>query len=377
MKNVQEIKIFLASPGDLKIERKIVFETIDELNSTICHHNNLTLKIIDWEKYTYPGLGDDGQDVINKQLDDDYDIFLCLFWKKIGTPTKRAKSGTVEELEIALQKYENGESIEIMLYFKNEPIEPDEIDASIFEVKKIKKQAQSLGLYKEFKTQQQFQTIFRTNLNHYLFKNHINKTSNTNDNLVTKHSNIQKLDILSKIDSIDLENIKSSNIIDSVEILKKHNGDYLKQLNFIGDIAEGFGKILRKNTNELNRTNGIKNERLKIKKLKENVKNASVDFDNISEQLEKRIPEFVITSEKVMKAYYDFYFATNREDNKDSDILINSTESIINNIGELILALNSLPNITPQFTTSKIRVIKNFRNIIDTIADGYYLLKSL
>ena|SRR3989337_1199459 len=33
------------------------------------------------ETHTYPGIGEDAQDVINKQIDDDYDIFIGLMWK--------------------------------------------------------------------------------------------------------------------------------------------------------------------------------------------------------------------------------------------------------------------------------------------------------
>ena len=50
-----------------------------------------------WEKDVFPAFGEDSQDVINKQIGTDYNIFVGIMWKKFGTPTSRAESGTEEE----------------------------------------------------------------------------------------------------------------------------------------------------------------------------------------------------------------------------------------------------------------------------------------
>lgn len=127
MKEIKQIQVFLASPGDVSNERQIVEETIEELNLTWGKPNNYNLYLETWEKSSYPGMGLDGQETINRQLNFDFDVFICIFWKKLGTPTGRAESGTIEELEIALKKRKTNPQIEIMGYFKEETVPFDEI----------------------------------------------------------------------------------------------------------------------------------------------------------------------------------------------------------------------------------------------------------
>lgn len=169
MKQISELRIFLASPGDVQVERTIVQEVLSELNITYGTPNGINLKLVNWEDYSYPSIGEDPQDLINSQLPFDYDVFLVLFWTRIGTPTNRSKSGTIEELEIALKKKENGEDIEIMGYFKTEaPASLNEITEQYFEVKKLQADFGKNSLYKEFASTDKFKDIFRINFTNYL-----------------------------------------------------------------------------------------------------------------------------------------------------------------------------------------------------------------
>src|SRR5436305_998025 len=65
---LREIRIFLASPGDVRRERQYAKEVIDELNRTLAPSLRLTLRAICWECDAYPGLGKDAQDVLNPQI---------------------------------------------------------------------------------------------------------------------------------------------------------------------------------------------------------------------------------------------------------------------------------------------------------------------
>src|SRR4051794_24976478 len=104
MKKVEKLKIFLASPTDVARERRSVHAVVDELNQTVAPALDITLDVIDSSR-AFPGLGKDGQAIINEQMGDmqEYELVVVIFWKRIGTPTRRDISGTVEELNRAIK----------------------------------------------------------------------------------------------------------------------------------------------------------------------------------------------------------------------------------------------------------------------------------
>lgn len=68
-------KLFLASPSDVKEERLIVENVINDFNDTYAIQLNARIELCSWEKSTYPSTGEYAQDVINSQIGDEYDIF--------------------------------------------------------------------------------------------------------------------------------------------------------------------------------------------------------------------------------------------------------------------------------------------------------------
>lgn len=123
------LKIFIASPSNLTEERECIEKVVARINSTIGRRINIFLQILSWECSVYPDIGDDAQDVINRQINDDYDIFIGLMWDRVGSKTKRAVSGTIEEYERAYNKYIFNKKTKLMMYFKTSAIPIDEIDA--------------------------------------------------------------------------------------------------------------------------------------------------------------------------------------------------------------------------------------------------------
>jgi hypothetical protein len=112
---VTKLRIFAASPGDVTEERIRLKEVVDELNVMLAHEN-LVLELVRWETHTWPGFGADAQAVINSQLEP-YDIFLGIMWGRLGTPTGRSLSGTVEEFEQAYDLWRTHGRPMIMFYF--------------------------------------------------------------------------------------------------------------------------------------------------------------------------------------------------------------------------------------------------------------------
>lgn len=162
-------KIFLASPGDTEVERLAAEEVVDEINKSIGSRDNFRLELLKWENDTYPSIGNDGQDVINKQIGSNYQIFVGIMWKKFGSPTKRAGSGTEEEFQLAYERYINKKDIQIMFYFNSAPIPQDADFIQAQKVKDFKKKIEDLGAYhKSFDSAKDFEKMLRMDLTRYV-----------------------------------------------------------------------------------------------------------------------------------------------------------------------------------------------------------------
>lgn len=91
--------ILIASPSDVSEERGIVETAIHEWNATHFLQWGIMLHPIRWETHSYPASGDRPQEIINKQIVESGDILIGVFGCKLGTPTGKAQSGTIEEIE--------------------------------------------------------------------------------------------------------------------------------------------------------------------------------------------------------------------------------------------------------------------------------------
>ena len=135
----RKIRIFVASPGELLPEREQLTRVIDEIRLTLnalAPEKNVMLELIRWETHVHPGLGRNPQDVINQQIGD-YDIFVGLLWKRMGTPTAVAESGTEEEFRRAYQHWNDDKSLPVLFYFCQEPIAIPRTPEELEQLKKV------------------------------------------------------------------------------------------------------------------------------------------------------------------------------------------------------------------------------------------------
>ncbi|MCK5343399.1 MAG: DUF4062 domain-containing protein [Candidatus Heimdallarchaeota archaeon] len=96
--NRRVIRVFIASPGDLKEERRRFRKIIDEVNRSKAYGSGIQLEPLGWED-TSPGVGRP-QGLINKDIHK-CDLMIMLLWKWWGTPTGEYLSGFEEEYELA------------------------------------------------------------------------------------------------------------------------------------------------------------------------------------------------------------------------------------------------------------------------------------
>src|SRR5215475_12704968 len=118
------LKVFLASPGDVKEERAALARLVRDINDVLAFlapEKHLTLELVRYETHTFPDLGQP-QEVINRQIPVDYDIFVGVMWSRSGTPTATEASGTIEEFRRAYERRKKGHLPRIMFYFCDQMI---------------------------------------------------------------------------------------------------------------------------------------------------------------------------------------------------------------------------------------------------------------
>ncbi len=152
--------VMIASPGDVASERAIVREVIYEWNAVHSNSRNIVLLPIGWETHTSPEMGDSAQSIINRQVLDQCDLLIGVFWTRIGTPSEEFASGTVEEIE---KHIDTGKPA--MLYFSSQPVAVDSVDMDqVAELKKFKESCQPRGLYEPYDSHSDFKEKFYRHL---------------------------------------------------------------------------------------------------------------------------------------------------------------------------------------------------------------------
>jgi hypothetical protein len=116
-------RVLVASPSDLIEEREAATDAIYEWNALHAASESVVLLPVRWETHAMPETSIRPQQAINRQLVDECDLLIGMFWTKIGTSTGVAESGTVDEIERIVSA---GRSA--MLYFSSRPIDPGKID---------------------------------------------------------------------------------------------------------------------------------------------------------------------------------------------------------------------------------------------------------
>ena len=109
------IKVFVASPGDIKIEREIVRETIRLFSREVGQLFDVTLLPTGWEDVSS---GVDRPQARINQLIHECDLFLGLFGARWGSNTGDFSSGTEEEYRLAYTLNQSHGRPDIGLYFK-------------------------------------------------------------------------------------------------------------------------------------------------------------------------------------------------------------------------------------------------------------------
>ncbi len=114
----KKIRVFVASPCDVSQERQALAKLVADINQTVeavAPSQRVFLELVRWETHSTPSAGRP-QGVINEQVGA-YDIFVGIMWRRFGTPTEKAGSGTEEEFDRAYEQWQRSGKPRIMFYF--------------------------------------------------------------------------------------------------------------------------------------------------------------------------------------------------------------------------------------------------------------------
>lgn len=155
-------RVLASSPSDAMGEHEVVFDICRQITEEFAPVTGIMLWPTDWVRTAHADSGAEPQQLLNHQLVDECDIVVAFFRGKLGTPTQLYESGTVEEIERALEAGKH-----VAVYFW-EPADPDSSEpGSTVERDRIEAYRRSLGgrlLYKSYRGLEDLRSRLRFDL---------------------------------------------------------------------------------------------------------------------------------------------------------------------------------------------------------------------
>lgn len=169
METKRILRIVVASPADVQGERDALPAIIEELNGGIAGDHGLLFELSSWETDGYPGLHPEGpQGLLDYILKiERCDILIGIFWKRFGTPTKKAASGTEHEILRAYEAWAANGRPHVMVYFNQKPFQPPKSKQDLEQWTRIfefKERLSGKGLFWQYKGRSQFEKQVRSHL---------------------------------------------------------------------------------------------------------------------------------------------------------------------------------------------------------------------
>ncbi len=388
MKEIKLIKIFASSPSDVYDELNSIKLAVDEINKTVGKQNSFIVEILNWQEDTYSLKGEDAQDVINQQIDSEYDILISVMWMKAGTPTKRDQSGTIEEINRALSNNKR-----FLIYFKTAPpsnlkdIVPDEIT-------KINGFKEALGekgvLYKEFNTISNFEKLLRIHLTNLI----IDKVLKDNEN-----QGIEVIEVIAKdekkngkyshISSLiqNIENYDESMDLDifaATEVASSQLNVVTSSLNSMTMAMNDWKDKMEIRTKEINRVNNISDFRLKTKKSKIVINLVADELLQFNNRIEREIPIYSENFKKVGESYTRILMISKSFNSNNNDFIelkesvtsfLETSEFALEQSAQLLQTIHNWPPLNNKFNTAKRTTELTLSNLTKEMMEGIILLQ--
>ena len=364
------LNVFLASPSDVNPEREIIQNIINEVNKTWSNNLNIRLELLRWETDITPGFSNYPQEVINQQIESSYDIFIGLIWGKFGTKTDKYNSGTEEEFYNAYHLHKSGKDIDLLIYFKNDPISIDNIDPEeISKIQIFKKTIQNLGGVYGITTEENFEGKLRTHLSRIVQKwkcnfdkiNYIDESTVTNieDNLESFTNNIVK-----NVPDEDEEGILD--ITERGELALQSSNNIVNQ---IADKLTEFTHLMGNYSSQLTRIKDTDTSTRKftINQFSQVIIKFSSDLNNLSNDYKVQIDIAIDTFTKLLTIYTDTQDSHDNIENiaESAVIMRTAVADAINGTDIFLKTVKNMPRATTELNRSKKSLIQSLETLIN------------
>lgn len=154
------IEVMIASPGDVPRERAIVREVLYDWNDLHASDRNVVFLPVGWDTHSAPDLAGPPQDIINERVLKRCDVLVGIFWTRIGSPTGKSVSGSVEEIEEHLKLNKP-----VMLYFSQVPVQQGSVDQKQFDaLQEFKAWAMQRGIVRPYQDHSDFRDQLRRDI---------------------------------------------------------------------------------------------------------------------------------------------------------------------------------------------------------------------
>jgi hypothetical protein len=158
------VRVFIASPGDVLIERQHAVQVIQDFNATVGDNFGIRLHALHWEQAS-PDLGDP-QDLVN-EIAESADLVVVIFRHRLGSPTRSQPSGTLEEFEEARRRWMDSGRPDVWVYFGT--VDEDRRQDAGPQLTKVlafraRFERERLGLSSGYRGPEEFRYIFQRHL---------------------------------------------------------------------------------------------------------------------------------------------------------------------------------------------------------------------
>jgi hypothetical protein len=170
----EELRVILASPGDVKPEREVARAVIEAMNIGWNDKVGVRLDPVMWERNSRAGLHKGGaQGRIDEDVDfDRADVVVGIFWHRVGTPTSDGATGTVHEIQQAWNRWFRHGRPEVMLYFKSAAYSPNGTDdlQQWLGVQEFKDSLPPEQMWWEFESTEDFRELIQAHLERFVIQ---------------------------------------------------------------------------------------------------------------------------------------------------------------------------------------------------------------
>lgn len=364
--SITNLRVFVASPSDVKDERSILEQVVAELNKIPGNRLNIRYELVKWETDSFPGFGEDAQSVINEEIGDDYDVFIGILAKKFGTKTNRSESGTEEEFQRAYERAQiYPSSIRIMIYFNDYPVSPSELDLE--EYKKINSFRGRIGqqgvYYWLYKKTEDFEKIIRMHLGSVMEDFSVGKWGSNSATTFTQKSQIDT--------SLPIEEEEGffDHILNSVENFNSAT----ESINRIGTLMKDLTSKTKENTAEIRDSP----KPISANNAKTLVNKQAILWENFTQKVEAELPILSSNFRSGIDSYTKSAQLQQDFNNKDKKqvkaglIVIQKYIPIIASAQENTQKFKDAVQETPRLTKELIQAKRRLISLLDKLIEEY------